>query len=49
MWVGLLLLALAGFVGGGAVSMWRTDHRATSVAFGVFAAACLAGSLLWLV
>jgi hypothetical protein len=49
MWVGLLLLALAGFLGGGAASMWRTDHRGASVLLGVLAAGCLAGSLLWLI
>jgi hypothetical protein len=48
-WVALVLLALAGFIGGGAVSMWRTDHRGTAVAFGIFAAGCLAGSVLWFV
>lgn len=49
MWVGLLLLALAGFLTGGVVSMWRTDHRAASVVLGVFALCCLAAAVLWLV
>jgi hypothetical protein len=47
-WFGLLLLALAGFLVGGVVSLWRTDHRGASVLCGVVAAVCLAGGILWL-
>ncbi len=41
-WVTVVMVALAGFVGAGSVSMWRTEHRATSVVLAVLALVFLA-------
>jgi hypothetical protein len=47
-WVGVGLLALAGFLLGGVVSLWRTS-RLLAVLLGLGAALATAGGLAWLV
>ncbi|MGH3973393.1 MAG: hypothetical protein ACRDS9_08705 [Pseudonocardiaceae bacterium] len=46
-WVGLALLALAGFLLGGVVSTWR-NSRLLALVLGVGAALATAGGLAWL-
>ncbi|MGH3793994.1 MAG: hypothetical protein ACRDSP_03810 [Pseudonocardiaceae bacterium] len=46
-WVGVVLLALAGFLLGGVVSAWRTS-RPMVVILGVFAVLAAAGGVAWL-
>jgi len=46
-WVGLGLLALAGFLLGGVVSSWRTS-RPMAVALGLCAAVAATGGVAWL-
>jgi len=48
-WLPIVLLLVAGFLVGGVVSLWRTDHRIASVLAGLVAAGCLAGAVLWLI
>lgn len=47
-WVGAALLALAGFLLGGVVSVWRTSRLLAGV-LGVGAALAAAGGVAWLV
>lgn len=46
-WVGLGLLALAGFLLGGVVSAWRTS-RLVAVVLGIGAALAIASGIAWL-
>jgi hypothetical protein len=46
-WVGIGLLALAGFLIGGVLSTWRTS-RVTAVALGLCAALATTGGVAWL-
>lgn len=46
-WVGLALLALAGFLLGGVVSAWRTS-RPLAVVLGISAALATASGIAWL-
>ena len=46
-WIGVGLLALAGFLLGGVLSTWRTS-RPTAVALGLCAALAAAGGVTWL-
>jgi hypothetical protein len=46
-WVGLGLLALAGFLLGGVVSTWRTS-RLVAVILGIGAALAIASAIAWL-
>ncbi|GGM12317.1 hypothetical protein [Nakamurella endophytica] len=48
-WLGIALLALAGFLVGGVVSLWRADSRVGAVITGVFAAGAAVGGVLWLI
>lgn len=48
-WLAVLLVALGGFFGAGAVSMWRTDHRVTAVVLGLLAALCLAAGIIYMI
>jgi len=48
-WLALLFVALGGFCGAGAFSMWRTDHRGAAVVLALIAAACLAAGILWMI
>lgn len=41
-WIFLIMVALAGFFGAGAFSMWRTDHRYAAIILAILAAVCLA-------
>lgn len=47
-WVGVALLALAGFLLGGVASVWRTSRLLAGV-LGVGAALAAAGGVAWLV
>ncbi|MFI1915440.1 hypothetical protein [Nocardia sp. NPDC020380] len=44
----VLLLALAGFLFGGAYSMWKTT-RPAAIGLGVCGVLAIAGAILWLV
>jgi hypothetical protein len=46
-WVGLLLLAVAGFLLGGVVTAWRSS-RALAVVLGIGTALAIAGGVAWL-
>jgi len=46
-WVGLALLAVAGFLLGGVVSAWRRS-RPLAVVLGIGTALALAGGVAWL-
>jgi hypothetical protein len=46
-WVGLALLALAGFLLGGVVSAWRRS-RPLAVVLGIGTALAIAGGVAWL-
>lgn len=46
-WIGVGLLALAGFLLGGVVSLWRTS-RPVAVALGLGVVLATAGGLAWL-
>jgi hypothetical protein len=48
-WLPIILLLVAGFLVGGVISLWRTDHRIASVLAGVIAAGCIAAAVLWLI
>jgi hypothetical protein len=43
----LLMLAVAGFLGGGAFSMVRTGHRGAAVVLAAAALLALAGAIAW--
>jgi hypothetical protein len=45
--ISILMLALAGFLGGGAYSLVRNGHRAGAIVVGVGAALALAAGLAW--
>ena len=47
-WVGLVLLAVAGFLLGGVVSVWRTS-RLLAGTLGIAAALATAAGIAWLV
>jgi hypothetical protein len=47
-WVGLVLLALAGFLLGGMVSTWRTSRPAT-VVLALAAALATAAGITWMI
>jgi hypothetical protein len=47
-WVGLALLAVAGFLLGGVVSAWRRS-RPLAVVLGIGTALAIAGGVAWLV
>ncbi len=47
-WWPLVLLAFAGFLIGGVVSLWRNDARIGAGVLGLFAAGCVVGGVLWL-
>ncbi|WP_230314066.1 hypothetical protein [Nakamurella alba] len=47
-WLPIALIALGGFLIGGVVSLWRADARPPAVLCGVFAAAAIAGGILWM-
>ncbi len=47
-WMPVIFVALCGFFGAGAVSMWRTDHRGASIALIVLSLICLGIGILWL-
>jgi hypothetical protein len=46
-WVGLLLLAVAGFLLGGVVSAWRRS-RSPAVVLGIGTALAIASGITWL-
>ncbi|TWE23048.1 hypothetical protein [Prauserella muralis] len=46
-WVALLLLAVAGFLAGGAYSTWK-NSRALAVTLGFAAALAVGGAVAWL-
>ncbi|MFN2479582.1 MAG: hypothetical protein ABR615_10495 [Pseudonocardiaceae bacterium] len=46
-WVGLALLAVAGFLLGGMVSVWRRS-RSLAVVLGIGTAVAIAGGVAWL-
>ena len=46
-WVGLVLLALAGFLLGGVASLWRTSRLLAGV-LGIAAALATAAGVVWL-
>lgn len=41
-WLAVLLVAVGGFFGAGAVSMWRTQHRTAAGVLILLAVACVA-------
>ncbi len=45
--ISILMLALAGFLGGGSYSLFRNEHRVGAVVVGVGAALALAAGLAW--
>lgn len=45
-WVGVIMVALAGFFGAGAFSMWRTRHRYAAGVLAVIAIVCLVVGIL---
>jgi hypothetical protein len=45
--ISILMLALAGFLGGGAYSLFRNEHRGGAVVVGAGAALALAAGLAW--
>lgn len=47
-WVGIALLALAGFLLGGVYSTWR-DSRGTAAVLGAGAALAVVGAVVWLI
>ncbi|MEU6643879.1 hypothetical protein ABZ863_15180 [Saccharomonospora sp. NPDC046836] len=47
-WVAVLLLALAGFLGGGVYSTWKNNSRGLSVALGAAALLSIGGAITWL-
>lgn len=47
--VGALLLALAGFLLGGVLAMWRAGNRGTAVVLAVAAGLATGGAVAWLV
>ncbi|HZS22822.1 MAG TPA: hypothetical protein VFA63_17775 [Pseudonocardiaceae bacterium] len=46
-WVGLVLLALAGFLLGGVTSLWRTSRLLAGI-LGIAAALATAAGVVWL-
>lgn len=48
-WLLVLLVAVAGFLGAGAVSMWRTGHRYAAGVLAAVAAVILAVAILGIV
>jgi hypothetical protein len=46
-WVGLVLLALAGFLLGGVASLWRTSRLLAAI-LGIAAALATAAGVVWL-
>lgn len=46
-WWSLVLLALAGFFGGGVISFVRTGRVPLAIALGVAAVLCLIGAVVW--
>lgn len=47
-WQPLLLLAIAGFLVGGVVALWRNDSKIGAVVLGIIAAAFATGGVVWL-
>lgn len=45
-WVTVLMVAVAGFFGAGAFSMWRTEHRWAAGILAVIALGCLTLGIL---
>ena len=48
-WVAIVLIAVGGFLIGGVLSLWRTGSRPAAVVVGAFAAAAIAGGVLWMI
>jgi hypothetical protein len=44
----IVLFALAGFLIGGVVSLWRNDARIGAGIVALFAVGCVVGGVLWL-
>ena len=47
--VGVLLLALGGFLVGGVYSTWKNDSKIASVVLGIAAVLALGGAVAWFV